>query len=128
MTEGLLAVASDGEFSELLPRSRNVRLSPIITHRLTHNKERQNRTFRGCGLAVLLIGIVGFAPSISIALLTGSLWSVSHDAQHTDTRFLSAHAVGAVIWTLVCVVQLCTGGLPKYVAAHRICGYVASTW
>ena len=91
-------------------------------------KQLQNHAYRVCGLAVLVLGLIGFAPSISKALLTGSLWSVSHDAEHTDNDFLAAHGVGAVVWTLACVVQLGTGGVPRhgYVVAHRISGYIGS--
>ena len=90
-------------------------------------KELQNRTFRSGGLAVLALGAVGFAPSITKALLTGSLWSVSHDAKHTDNDFLGVHTVGAVVWILAAAAQLWTGGVSKYTTVHRICGYCGST-
>ena len=91
-------------------------------------KRLQNTMYRACGIAGLLLGCVGFAPSIAKALITGSLWSVSHDAPHTENAFLFPHAVGAVIWTVACVAQLCTGGVPKhpYVVAHRVGGYVGA--
>jgi hypothetical protein len=91
-------------------------------------KRLQNSTFRACGLCALFLGCVGFAPSIAKALLTGSLWSVSHDAPHTDNAFLVPHAVAAVGWAVACVAQLCTGGVPQrpFVVAHRVGGYIGS--
>jgi len=89
-------------------------------------KERQNSMFRVYGMVALVLGAAGFAPSICEALLTGALWSVSHDARHTNNDFLGAHAVGAVVWTVACIAQLNTGGVPKHAAAHRVCGYVGS--
>jgi hypothetical protein len=111
--------------------------APSTTSLLSHHhtsttsatyKRLQNTTYRACGIAGLFLGCVGFAPSIAKALITGSLWSVSHDAPHTENAFLDPHAVGAVIWTVACVAQLCTGGVPKYpyVVAHRIGGYVGA--
>ena len=104
------------EAAELIPNNGNPRATT----------QRQNGTFRVYGLAALVLGIVGFAPSITKALLTGTPWSVSHDATHTDNAFLGVHAVAAAIWTLACIVQLCTGGVPKHAVVHRICGYAGS--
>eukprot|EP00040_Diaphanoeca_grandis_P025531 m.141563 g.141563 ORF g.141563 m.141563 type:complete len:327 (+) comp30194_c0_seq1:280-1260(+) len=94
-----------------------------------NRKRLQNRVFRICGLTVLVLGMIGFAPSIIKAMLTGSVWSVSHDAKHTNTEFLAAHAVGAVVWVTACAVQLYTGGMPSpnYIFVHRVCGYVGTT-
>ena len=90
-------------------------------------KERQNRAFRGGGLAVLVLGVAGFAPSVFEALRTGALWSVSHNTKHTDTAFLGVHAVSAVIWMMACIAQFYTGGVPKYAVGHHVCGYVGAS-
>ena len=73
-----------------------------------------------------MLGVIGFGPSVGHAL-SGTLWSVSHDAPHTDTDFLGVHAVCAAVWTLAAGAQLCTGGVPRWSAVHRFGGYGATT-
>lgn len=87
-------------------------------------KAVQNHAFKLFGGIGLVGGIAGFAPSV-FKLLTGPIWSVMHNAPHTENDFLYPHAVGCIVWFIALFVQLCTGGT-HYKRTHRVSGYIGA--
>lgn len=87
-------------------------------------KQLQNSAFKRFGFAAALIGLLGFVPSYYKAATTGVLWSVSHDAPHTENDFLVPHFICMLFWLFGAFGQLASGGT-SYKKTHRICGYVA---
>lgn len=88
-------------------------------------KKLQNISFKAVGSSAVFAGIAGFTPSL-YKMLTDCIWSVSHDAPHTDTDFLLVHGVFMVFWILACLVQLWSGGVAKRRLAHRVGGWLGS--
>ena len=90
----------------------------------THEKKvLQNRWYKRWGGAAAVLGIAGFLPSL-YHLCRGVVWSVSHDAPHTEVdSFLKVHAASMCVWFVALAVQIPTGGT-SYKAVHRWVGYV----
>lgn len=87
-------------------------------------KKVQNSAFKFFGGIGLAGGIAGFSPSV-FKMLTGPIWSVMHNAPHTDNNFLYPHACGCIVWFAALFIQLCTGGTP-WKRTHYYSGYVGA--
>jgi hypothetical protein len=91
---------------------------------LANAKKLQNRHFKLFGVSgALVLGVAGFTPSL-YHFFCGKLWSVSHDAPHTEVdAFLWLHAGSMLVWFCASSAQFITGGT-KCREAHRVGGYV----
>lgn len=98
--------------------------SPKCEDEIALAKAVQNRAFKLFGSIGLAGGVAGFSPSV-FKLLTGPIWSVMHNAPHTDNDFLYPHTCGCIVWFASLLVQLCTGGTP-YKRTHRVSGYIGA--
>lgn len=96
--------------------------SPVVV--VDQSKKIQNRSFKRFGGIAAVVGLLGFVPSYYNAARTGVLWSVSHDAPHTENDFLIPHFICMLVWLFGAFVQLTTGGT-TYKKVHRYTGYIS---
>mmetsp|Transcript_10676 Transcript_10676/g.24785 ORF Transcript_10676/g.24785 Transcript_10676/m.24785 type:complete len:335 (-) Transcript_10676:77-1081(-) len=90
----------------------------------SHARDLQNLWYKRLGVSALVLGVAGFLPSL-YHLSRGTVWSVSHDAPHTDVDvILKVHAASMCVWFAAAAVQIPTGGT-RFKAAHRRVGYAA---
>jgi len=85
-------------------------------------KTQQNQHFKMSGAIGLCLGTMGFAPSWYKGI-TDCMWSVSHNAPHTDNAFLNPHILCMALWFIAVAVQLSTGGT-SFRRTHVISGWV----
>jgi len=77
------------------------------------------------GAVLVAAGLGGFVPSLSMLVYHGKVWSVQHNAPHSDVNtVLLLHIVGALAWGVCMILQLITGGVAQWRTAHRVAGYV----
>jgi len=103
-------------------------LSANLSSDKTHNKMLQNRVYKRWGAALVALGLAGFTPSITKAIIHHQVWSAGSDEPHTAVdNWLYAHIAGALVWAAAIVQQLISGGSSVGVIQkwHRAMGWVA---
>ena len=74
---------------------------------------------------MVTFGVGGFVPSIAMLCKHHLVWSVQHNAPHSDVNaWLILHIIGALTWGVVMPIQLGTGGVHTRRTWHIAAGYL----
>lgn len=92
----------------------------------TPSAKHQSSIYKRGGALLLMLGTIGFTPSIGLLLFKGHIWSVNEQGPHPSVDFsLFVHIPLAVIWIGLVAHQLWSGNVAKRRKFHRRLGWIA---